>query len=165
MVDGAISRRRVLEVLGAMGVGAAAGALAPPRRTDAADAPVLNQHETVQEAMTRLFGTRPLKDGTGTVKFEIPAIAENGASVPLAVEVASPMTKTNYVKTIYIVADKNRIPFVARVTFTPESGAAYAAANIRLGETTDVRVIAEQSGGALLQVSRLVKVTVGGCGG
>jgi sulfur-oxidizing protein SoxY len=64
-----------------------------------------------------------------------------------------------------VVADKNRIPIVTRVTLSPEAGQAYAGANIRLGETGDVRAIAELSDGSLLQVKREVKVTVGGCGG
>jgi sulfur-oxidizing protein SoxY len=54
---------------------------------------------------------------------------------------------------------------VTRAVLTPESGQAYMGANIRLGETGDVRAIVEQSDGTLLQVRREVKVTVGGCGG
>jgi predicted secreted protein len=38
-------------------------------------------------------------------------------------------------------------------------------ANVRLGETGDLRAVVEQSDGALWQVAREVKVTVGGCGG
>jgi len=38
-------------------------------------------------------------------------------------------------------------------------------ANIRLGETTDVRAVVEQSDGTLLTAKQEVKVTVGGCGG
>jgi sulfur-oxidizing protein SoxY len=75
------------------------------------------------------------------------------------------MTPQAYVKHIYIVADKNRIPIVTRVALTPASGQAYMGANIRLGETTDVRAVVEQSDGTLLAVKREVKVTVGGCGG
>ena len=85
--------------------------------------------------------------------------------VPVSVEVQSPMTAQNYVKGIYVIADKNRIPVVTHVALTPEAGAAFMGANIRLGETTDVRAIAEQSDGTLLVVKREVKVTVGGCGG
>jgi sulfur-oxidizing protein SoxY len=85
--------------------------------------------------------------------------------VPVAVEVNAPMTAQSYVKHIYVVADKNRIPIVTRAVLTPESGQAYMGANIRLGETGDVRAIVEQSDGTLLQVKREVKVTVGGCGG
>jgi sulfur-oxidizing protein SoxY len=44
-------------------------------------------------------------------------------------------------------------------------GQPYVGTNLRLGESTDVRAIAEMSDGALLQAKREAKVTVGGCGG
>jgi len=106
-------------------------------------------NETVEEATQSLY----------------PLIAENGAVVPVSVEVNAPMTPQSYVKHIYVVADKNRIPIVTRVALTPASGQAYMGANIRLGETTDVRAIVEQSDGTLFALKREVKVTVGGCGG
>jgi sulfur-oxidizing protein SoxY len=115
--------------------------------------------------MKRLFGDKLIKDGAAVIKLELPLIAENGAVVPVSVNVDSPMTATSYVKHIYVVADKNRIPVVTRVTLAPEAGRAFMGANIRLGETGDVRAIVEQSDGTLLQVKREVKVTVGGCGG
>jgi sulfur-oxidizing protein SoxY len=121
--------------------------------------------ETVDAGLKRVLGGRPIKDGGGLIKLDIPLIAENGAVVPVSVEVNSPMTPANYVKHIYIVADKNRIPIVTRVALAPEAGQAYVGANIRLGETTEVRAIVEQSDGTLLQAKREVKVTVGGCGG
>lgn len=159
---GGLSRRRVLAGMGALGVAAAAGSLSGPGR---AEAQALGVQETAEAGMKRMFGTRAFKDGSGIVKLDIPLIAENGAVVPVAVEVASPMTPANHVKHIWIVADKNRIPIVTRVTLSPEAGAAAIGANIRLGETGEVRAIAEQSDGTLLLVKREVKVTVGGCGG
>ena len=54
---------------------------------------------------------------------------------------------------------------MTRVALSPEAGKAYMGANIRLGETGDVRAIVEQSDGTLWQIKREVKVTVGGCGG
>jgi sulfur-oxidizing protein SoxY len=99
------------------------------------------------------------------VKLDVPLIAENGAVVPVSVEVTSPMTPANHVKHIYVVADKNRIPVISKATLTAEAGQAYVGENVRLGETGDVRAIVEQSDGTLLQVKREVKVTVGGCGG
>jgi sulfur-oxidizing protein SoxY len=75
------------------------------------------------------------------------------------------MTAASHVKHIYVIADRNRIPIVTRVVLAPEAGLAYIGENIRLGETGDVRAIAELSDGTLLQVKREVKVTVGGCGG
>ncbi len=162
--DHSITRRAMLGTLGVLGVAAATGALvvAGPRP---AGAQQLGLNETVEEALKRVFGGKPIKDGSSVVKLEIPLIAENGAVVPVSVSVDSPMTPTNYVKHIYIVADKNRIPVVTRVTLAPEAGRAFMGANIRLGETGDVRAIVEQNDGTLLQVRREVKVTVGGCGG
>jgi sulfur-oxidizing protein SoxY len=159
-----VSRRGVLSALGAAGIVAAAGgsvALGPR----AATAQALGQNEPVEAALKRVFGGRPMKDGSGMIKLDVPLIAENGAVVPVAVEVNAPMTPQSYVKHIYVVADKNRIPIVARIAMTPDSGQAYMGANIRLGETGDVRAIVEQSDGTLFQVKREVKVTVGGCGG
>ena len=157
-----ISRRRALATLGALGVAGASGALLAPR---SAHAQQLGLQENVQDALKRLFGSRPLKDGSGIVKLDAPLIAENGALVQVGVEVASPMTPANHVKHIYIVADRNRIPIVTRVALAPEAGQAAVGASIRLGETGDLRAIVEQSDGTLLQVRREVKVTVGGCGG
>ena len=159
-----MTRRQALRTIGVFGAAATTGAfsLAAASR---ADAQALGGQEQVNDALKRVFGTKPVKDGAGVIKLDVPLIAENGAVVPVGVDVTSPMTPANYVKHIYIVADKNRIPIVARVALAPEAGQASFAANIRLGETGDVRAIVEQSDGTLLQVKREVKVTVGGCGG
>jgi sulfur-oxidizing protein SoxY len=157
-----LTRRAMLGTLGALGVAAATAVTLTPR---AATAQALGQNESVDAALKRVFGGRAMKDGSGMIKLDVPLIAENGAVVPVSVEVNAPMTPQGYVKHIYVVADKNRIPIVTRAVLTPESGQAYVGANIRLGETGDVRAIVEQSDGTLLQVKREVKVTVGGCGG
>jgi len=157
-----LTRRSMLGALGVLGTAVATGALGRP---GVATAQALGMQESLDAAMKRVFGGRPIKDGGSLVKLDVPLIAENGAVVPVTVEVSSPMTPANYVKNIYIVADKNRIPIVTRVSLAPEAGQAYVGANIRLGETTDVRAVVEQSDGTLLQAKREVKVTVGGCGG
>ena len=153
-----------MQALGALGVAGAAGALTlgVPARVAAQQ---LGVHERVEDGLRRVFGSRPLKDGSGLVKLETPLIAENGAVVPVAVEVSSPMTAADHVTSVYLVADTNRIPIIMRATFTAQSGQAYLGATVRLGETGAVRAIVEQSDGTLLQVRREVKVTVSGCGG
>ena len=162
----AITRRSALGTLGAVGVTLAAGAFGTPATATAQASPqALGLQETVQDGLKRVFGGRPMKDGSAVIKLDIPPIAENGAVVPVNVEVNAPMTPASYIKTIWIVADKNRIPIVARATLTPDAGQAFVGTNIRLGETTDVRAVVEQSDGTLLTAKREVKVTVGGCGG
>jgi len=160
-----ISRRTLLGALGVLGAAAVTGVATVSAPRTAAAQQQFGQQENVQDALKRLFGTRPIKDGSALVKLDIPLIAENGAVVPVNVEVQSPMTPQSYVKGIYVIADKNSIPVVTYVALTPESGQAFVGENIRLGETTDVRAIVEQSDGTLLAVKREVKVTVGGCGG
>ena len=162
-----ITRRAALRALGWLGASGFAAMLAPGPRLALAQGNLasLGPEEGVDATVKRLFAGRPIKDGASVIKLDLPLIAENGAVVPVAVEVTSPQTPQSYVKHIYVVADKNRIPIVTRAVLTPDSGQAYMGANIRLGETGDVRAIVEQSDGTLLQVKREVKVTVGGCGG
>lgn len=121
--------------------------------------------EKVAETIKRLFGNRPIQAAGDKIKFEAPLIAENGAVVPVRFDVDLPMTQDDYVRNIYIISDKNRRPLNAQFSFTPESGKASAGTNIRLASTSDVRVIAETSKGALYEAKREVRVTVGGCGG
>jgi sulfur-oxidizing protein SoxY len=161
-----ITRRAALGTLGVVGVTVAGQALGVPARAAAQEASqAIGRQESVQDGLKRVFGGRPMKDGSAVIKLDIPPIAENGAVVPVSVEVNAPMTPASYVKNIWIVADKNRIPIVAKATLTPDAGQAVVGANIRLGETTDVRAVVEQSDGTLLTAKREVKVTVGGCGG
>jgi sulfur-oxidizing protein SoxY len=159
-----VTRRTLLRTLGALGV-VAAGGVVVPGGPPPANAQALGQNESVQETLKRLFGDRPIRDGAAAIKLDLPLIAENGSVVPISIAVDSPMTPSNYVKHIYVVADKNRIPLITRVTLAPEAGRAFMGANVRLGETGDVRAIVERSDGTLLAVKREVKVTVGGCGG
>jgi sulfur-oxidizing protein SoxY len=167
-LDGSgITRRTMLETLTALGVGGlvgpALGAFSPARAQG--NLANLGPEEPVDATLKRLFGGRPIKDGASSITLDLPLIAENGAVVPISVDVNAPMTPQRYVKAIYIISDKNRRPLNAKFNLTPAMGQAYVGANLRLGESTDVRAVVEMSDGALLQVKREVKVTVGGCGG
>jgi sulfur-oxidizing protein SoxY len=154
-------------VLGIAGLASVAGPVVGGARPASAQGNLasLGPEESVDLTMKRLFGTRPIKDGSAAIKLEMPLIAENGAVVPVSVEVTSPMTPQSYVKNVYIVSDKNRRPLNVKFALTPAMGQAFVATNLRLGESTDVRAIAEMNDGALLMTKREVKVTVGGCGG
>ncbi len=121
-------------------------------------------------AMTRrsalgTFGAVGAALATGTLSIGTPARAQaQGQSQALGLQ-ESVQDGLKRVFGGWIVADKNRIPIIAKATLTPEAGQAFVGANVRLGETTDVRAIVEQSDGTLLTAKREVKVTVGGCGG
>jgi sulfur-oxidizing protein SoxY len=161
------TRRGLLRGLAWLGLGGAVTRLVGGPRPAAAQGNLANlgPEEPVDATMKRLFGARPIKDGSSAIKIEMPLIAENGAVVPVAVEVTAPMTPQSYVKSVYVIADRNRRPLNIRFNLTPAMGQAYVATNLRLGESTDVRAVAELSDGTLLMAKRDVKVTVGGCGG
>ena len=113
--------------------------------------------------MKRLFGGRPIKDGASLITIGMPLIAEDGGSVPIAVEVKSPMTPEDHVKAIYILAEKNPRPLNVKITLTPAAGQAYVATNLRLADSGPVRAVAETGDGALWIAARDVRVTVAGC--
>ena len=121
--------------------------------------------EKVDATMKRLFGNRSISPADGKVKLEAPLIAENGSVVPVTVEVDLPMTPQKYVKSVYIISDKNRRPLNAKFSLTPEVGKAAISTNIRLAGTSDVRAVVEMNDGVLYMAKQEVKVTVGGCGG
>ncbi len=161
------ARRRVLKLFGAAGVAAGLTSLgvAPQLAEATTGLGMPKPDEKVEQTLERLFGKRPLQAMGDRIKVELPLIAENGAVVPVRIESNLPMDANNYVKNIYIITDKNRRPLNARIALTPDSGKLAVATNIRMGATSDVRVIAEMSDGTLYQFKQEVKVTVGGCGG
>ncbi len=167
MENARVSRRGALRVLGLLGVAAAAAPFlgAPGPAAGQGNLGALEPEEPVDATLKRLFGSRPIKDGGSVIKMDLPLIAENGAVVPITVEVQSPTTPASYVKNIYIISDRNRRPMNAKFSLTPEMGAASIGANLRLNETGEVRAIVEMNDGTLLMAKREVKVTVGGCGG
>ncbi len=116
-----------------------------------------------KEAIAKFTGGKTAKDGR--VTLDLPEIAENGNTVPLGVSVESPMTKTDYVKRVMVVADANPRSGVATFHFSPSSGKAEASTRMRLSKTQNVIAVAEMSDGSFYMVKRQVKVTIGGCGG
>lgn len=101
----------------------------------------------------------------GKISIELPEIAENGNTVPLAISVDAPMTDADYVSDVLVVAEGNPNPGVATFHFTPLSGKAEASTRIRLATTQNIVVVAKTSGGKFYTAQKLVKVTIGGCGG
>jgi sulfur-oxidizing protein SoxY len=99
-------------------------------------------------------GAAPSKE----IVIEAPEIAENGAVVPI--EITSRLAGTS---SIAVVVDKNPFPLVGKFDFL-EGAVPFVKLNVKMGETSDVRVIA-QAGGRSYVATKEIKVTIGGCGG
>ena len=96
----------------------------------------------------------PSKD----IVIDAPQIAENGAVVPIEISSNVPGTSV-----ITVLIEKNPFPLTGRFEFK-EDALPFVKLNVKMGETSDVRVIAE-AGGRSYVATREIKVTIGGCGG
>jgi sulfur-oxidizing protein SoxY len=150
-----VARRDLLKLAGAGALTVVASSLLPGlAKADAA---------SVAEAIKKLIGDKQPTEGR--ITLELPQIAENGRTVPIAFEVDSPMSDTDYVKAVHIFADKNPRPDVATFHFTPASAKARVATRMRLAKTQNVIAVAEMSDGSVYMAKNQIKVTIGGCGG
>lgn len=146
------SKRQFLRTAGI----AAVAAIIAPRLAGASPAEVAAE-------IKKLYGDKKME--SGRIKLDVPQIAENGLVVPINVEIESPMTSADFVKSVHVYAEKNPLPAVVSYKFTPEAGKAAASTRMRLAETQDIVVVAEMSNGQIFSTRAEVKVTIGGCGG
>jgi sulfur-oxidizing protein SoxY len=101
----------------------------------------------------------------GKIAIDLPEIAENGNTVPMSIKIDSPMTAEDHVSEILVLADGNPNPGIVRLHLTPAAGRAEVGTRIRLNATENVIVVAKTSTGKFYADRKVVKVTVGGCGG
>lgn len=81
--------------------------------------------EPVEATLKRLFSKRAITPAAGKIQIELPQIAEDAGNVPITVEANFPVSRQNGVSHLYIIADKNRRPMLAKFSFTPDSGRAF----------------------------------------
>ena len=123
------------------GVAAAAVAAACPYRRARAQGflAYLAPEEPIEKTLQRLFGSRPIKDGSHLVTLDLPLIAEDGGNVAMSVVVKSPMTPQGHVKAIYVLSEKNPRPLNAKFDLTPACGR--VAGSITRGLVARVRAL------------------------
>jgi sulfur-oxidizing protein SoxY len=143
--------RREILLTGAAGIGAALLMIEPAAATP----------ETMQRAIRQVVGEAPVKKGK--VTLDVPALVENGNSVALTIDVASPMTAKDYVKAIHVFNEKNPLPNVISAHLGPRSGRAKISTRFRLADTQSIVAIAELSDGTFWSASADVIVTLQAC--
>ena len=112
--------------------------------------------KTAADALKTLGASNPV--ASKDVVIEAPQIAENGAVVPIEITSKVPGTSS-----IVVLIEKNPFPLLGKFDFM-EGALPFVKVNVKMGETSDVRVIA-QAGGKSYVATKEVKVTIGGCGG
>lgn len=136
-----LSRRETL----ALGLGAGLMAFLPFRASAAAD-----------DAIAAFTGGAATTEGGLTLTA--PEIAENGNTVPIAVDAPGAVS-------VLVLAAGNPSPGVATFNFGPLAASQAASTRIRLAGTQDVVAVAKMADGSFVKASQTVKVTIGGCGG
>jgi sulfur-oxidizing protein SoxY len=113
--------------------------------------------KTPQDALKGIGAANPT--ASKEIVIDAPQIAENGAVVPI--EIVSNLPGTS---SIAVVLEKNPFPLAAKFEFK-EGALPYLKLNVKMAETSDVRVVVAAAGGRYYSASREIKVTIGGCGG
>jgi sulfur-oxidizing protein SoxY len=147
-----LTRRDVL-MAGCVGSAALASPLFSPGRARAQD-------ETM-ELVERLTGrTATMSDRLHLV---MPAVFPTGYTVPMDLDIDSPMTEDDHVRRIRVFAPQNPILEVAGFSFVPQRSIARVSTRIRLAEPQYVVAVAEMSDGTLLMTKTWVDVATNGC--
>ena len=95
------------------------------------------------------------------IRFTTPDIAENGAVVPIKIEVDA-QTLPNVTK-VYVLVEKNPNPMVAAF-YIPDDTDVYVVTRVKVAQTSSLFAVVEAEGKLFMQ-SKETKVTLGGCGG
>ena len=93
----------------------------------------------------------------------MPRTFPNGYTVPLNVDVDSPMTENDYVRYVRVVAPRNPLIEIATFHFVPQRSLPRVSTRIRLAEPQDVLAFAELNDGTLLMTKTWVDVATNGC--
>ena len=143
-------RRHVLSVL----AGTAVAVLLPLRRSHAAA-------EALAPEIRKIVGESPLN--AGRVTLEVPRLADNGHSVPLTIIVDSPMSASDYVRSITLLSEKNPRPLMATFHLGPKAGKAVVATRVRLAGSQQLLAIASLADGSFWSGSADIVVTESAC--
>ena len=96
---------------------------------------------------------------SSAIAIRAPDIAENGAVVPIDITSDIPRTQG-----ISLFVDKNPFPYIGTFDVS-QSGVPYVHVRVKMGKSSDVRVVVAAADGKYYQAAKEVKVTIGGCGG
>jgi sulfur-oxidizing protein SoxY len=100
---------------------------------------------------------------TGKVKLDVPPLVENGNTVPMTVNVTSPMTAEDHVRSIHVFVEKNPQPNVGNFVLGPRAGRAQVSTRIRLADSQKIVAIAKMSDGSFWSATVDVVVTLAAC--
>ncbi len=139
-----------------LGVAASAGLLTP-QSVLAAWPKAAFEAKSVDGGMEAALGSSDAIE-SGDIKIKAPDIAENGAVVPITIS-----TGISGVESIAIFIEKNPIPLASSYDLGPTTQG-FISCRVKMGKTSDLIAVVK-SDGKLYSAKKMIKVTIGGCGG
>jgi len=109
-----------------------------------------------------MFGDREILDGKDVLRVYLPLRADDASTVPVTVKAQIDQKADHYLKTIYLVVERNPSPTAGVFHFSLDSGRVQLETRLRFEDFSHVRAIGETSDGKLYMSSRWVKAA-GGC--
>ena len=123
--------------------------------------PALSQYwEPIKQLM---FGDRIINpDARDVIRVYLNVRADDASTVPVVVKAQMDQTEAEYIKSIYVIVERNPSPAAGVFHFTPQSGRAQVETRLRFEDYSFVRAVAEMNDGRLYMAQRWVKAA-GGC--
>ena len=149
-----LTRRSLLRAGYSWSAAFASGALSWPGSVRATDV------ETM-EFVRRIFGRTA--EESERIHLVMPKTFPTGYTVPMTLDVDSPMTESDHVRQIRVFAPQNPFIDVAGFHFVPQHSAPRVSTRIRLAKPQYVVAVAEMNDGALLMTKTWVEVATNGC--
>ncbi|HET7875425.1 MAG TPA: thiosulfate oxidation carrier protein SoxY [Methylomirabilota bacterium] len=106
--------------------------------------------------LERLFGDRPINDGSALIHLDVPRQPAQGTLVAVLVEVNWTLVLTKAVARLYLIAERPRDPVLVRASLIPDMVPPQVCVKVRFDGPTLVRAVVECGDGTLLQVTRWV---------
>lgn len=144
----AVTRRGLL-VAGAAGL----ASVVRPRSARAGD--------EAADLVARATGRAPVL--SSRLRLIMPASFPSGYTVPMTLEVETPMSDEDHVKLVRVLAPRNPIVPIAEFRFVPGRGIARVSTRVRLAAPQFVVAAAEMSDGSVLMAKTWVHVDSNGC--
>jgi sulfur-oxidizing protein SoxY len=102
-------------------------------------------------------------DAAHRIQVDVPILADDPVAIPLTVSVDHPMEPDHYIKSLEVVLATDPVPRKGVFRFTPLSGRASVAYQIRSGKGGELTVTAECSRHGRFETKQPVRVAPGGC--
>ena len=110
-----------------------------------------------------MFGERVINpDPREVIRVYLNVRADDASTVPVVVKAQIDQTETEFIKSIYLIVERNPSPTAGVFRFTPNSGRAQVETRLRFEDFSFVRAVAEMNDGRLYMAQRWVKAA-GGC--